>query len=555
MLIFLLQSLFSSLDKSPVYDEPPHIAAGLSYLATGVFRANPQHPPLLKEMSALVLRAAGIEWPRSALARAIVSGAPGPAMRDWTVGNDIILANGPDRVLFWARLPFIALALVGGGALYLWGRELVGPAAALGALFLYALDPTIVAHSFLVTTDTGLAVLSVVFLWTVWRFLQNPTWRRAAVGGLAMGAMLAAKFSAPFMVASAAVLLVAGLWGRSAPTIEPNSPCPCGSGKKYRKCHGAKARAGDKSLLAVSVGPLLAMCGVAIVAVEATYFFPSDPLSYLHGLQKVNADHLAGYLGFFHGALSKRFYGYFAAAYLLKEPLATLALLPVGLIALTRDRQMPRLSKLFLVIPPAVFFVAMTIFADDMGVRYLIPAMPFAFLIGGVGLGRLWQSGKAWQRYAAVGLCLWVLLAAAGIYPDHLSYFNEMACALERPGLIGWDGGSRCGPLWLDDSNVDWGQGLKQLRTWVERHPEVPALRLAYPDTFPPEAYVPRLEIYPANLLMPDPDPGWYAVSAALVRRAPAVGRSMNGAAWLERMEPVDLVGHAYYIYHVRPPA
>ena len=72
--VFLLQSFFASLQKSPVYDEPPHIASGLSYLATGVFRANLQHPPLLKEMSALFLRAAGSEWPRTEEARALIRG-------------------------------------------------------------------------------------------------------------------------------------------------------------------------------------------------------------------------------------------------------------------------------------------------------------------------------------------------------------------------------------------------------------------------------------------------------------------------------------------------
>jgi hypothetical protein len=35
--VFLMQSFFASLQKSPVYDEPPHIASGLSYLATGYF--------------------------------------------------------------------------------------------------------------------------------------------------------------------------------------------------------------------------------------------------------------------------------------------------------------------------------------------------------------------------------------------------------------------------------------------------------------------------------------------------------------------------------------
>ena len=40
--------------------------------------------------------------------------------------------------MFWGRLPFIVLAALLGGLIYWWGRELVGPAAALGALFLYA---------------------------------------------------------------------------------------------------------------------------------------------------------------------------------------------------------------------------------------------------------------------------------------------------------------------------------------------------------------------------------------------------------------------------------
>jgi uncharacterized protein len=26
---------------------------------------------------------------------------------------------------------------------------------------------------------------------------------------------------------------------RSAPKVGRNDPCPCGSGKKYKKCHGA----------------------------------------------------------------------------------------------------------------------------------------------------------------------------------------------------------------------------------------------------------------------------------------------------------------------------
>jgi hypothetical protein len=561
--VLLMQSFFSSLQKSPVYDEPPHIAAGLSYLATGVFRANLQHPPLLKELSALFLNAAGIHWPQSDDAKALTSGAPQGENSEWPIGNSIIASNGPDRVLFWARLPFILLAGFLGVLIYAWGRELVGNTAALGALFFYALDPTIVAHSFLVTTDVGLAAFSMLFFWTVWRYVNQPTRRRLAICGLAMGAMLGAKFSALFMAGSAAVLLLAAIrWPvAGAPTAAPrlglNSPCPCGSGKKYKRCHGAagvSAAGGQWRKFMERAGAFLAMCVIAAVFIEALYFFPHDPLLYLEGLQKVNADHVSGYQYYFHGATSTRFYGYFVAAYLLKEPLATLALVGVGVFALLRSKSTPLLTKLLLLFPPAVFLLAMTIFADDMGVRYLIPAMPFAYLLGGIGLATLLASARAWTRYAAIALCLWVAIAAAGIYPDHISYFNETACLFEKPGQIGRDGGSRCGPLWLDDSNVDWGQGLKQLRTWTNRHTDLPPVRLAYPATFPPEGYGLRFEKFLTRQLLTEPAPGWYAVSTSLVGRMPAVGEKFEGggAAWLRRMTPVEIVGHAFYIYQVK---
>ena len=463
--VFLLQSFFASLQKSPVYDEPPHIASGLSYLATGVFRANLQHPPLLKEMSALFLRAAGIEWPRTEEARALIRGAPEAENYEWPLGNEIIASNGPDRVMFWARLPFTLLAGLLAVLIYVWGRELAGPTAALGALFLYALDPTILAHSFLVTTDVGLAAFSMLFLWTVWRYVERPGRRRLAICGLAMGAMLGTKFSALFMAASASILMLAAVrWPLSqadAAAAEaeprsakagPNSPCPCGSGRKYKRCHGVAGSA--RPAVATSprtrkmlerIGAFLAMCVLAALVVEALYFFPRDPFLYLEGLKKVNADHPAGYQYYFHGDTSTRFYGYFVAAYLLKEPLATIVLAAAGLWALVRGKSTPILTKLFLLLPPAVFLLAMTVFADNMGVRYLIPALPFAYLLGGMGLAALFANGRVWGRYVAVALCLWVAIAAAGIYPDHLSYFNEMACLLEKPGQTGWDGGSRCG--------------------------------------------------------------------------------------------------------------
>src|SRR5262249_34078787 len=137
--------------------------------------------------------------------------------------------------------------------------ELVGSAAALAALFFYAFDPTIIAHSALVTTDVGLTALAVLFLFTLWRYLQRPDWKRMVWCGLALGAVLCGKFSAVFLLPIAAVLLVAAVrWPITADAADKpaetvakvgaNSPCPCGSGKKYKRCHGAEGAAKDSGV-------------------------------------------------------------------------------------------------------------------------------------------------------------------------------------------------------------------------------------------------------------------------------------------------------------------
>jgi len=44
------------------------------------------------------------------------------------VGNDIIRANGPDRALFWGRLPRILISALLEVVLYFWERLLKRPA-------------------------------------------------------------------------------------------------------------------------------------------------------------------------------------------------------------------------------------------------------------------------------------------------------------------------------------------------------------------------------------------------------------------------------------------
>lgn len=546
-LVFLLQSFFASLGKSPTYDEPAHIGAGLSYLETGTIKANPQHPPLLKELSGLSLLAAGIRLPDVPAVDEMETGATGT---EYSGGSALLIAAGPARALFWARLPFILIATLAGLLLFAWGRQLMGDRAALCALFLYAVSPTILAHSYLVTTDIGLAAFTLLFFFALWNYLRYPSWPRMVWCGVALGCALSTKFSAVSLPPIAALLLLTSL--RWPPQRLPGSPAafwesPQKNGKTSALPLGVTlARCGLVFLM---------ICGIAVVVVEACYFFPSNVFAYLDGIRRVNADHNAQYFAVIGGQLGKHVLYYFALVWALKEPLASLILAVLGMFALLRTKAVTVLGKLFLIVPPAVLFAGYSVEADDFGIRYIIPVLPFAYLIGGFGLAGLIGSRAVWSRAAAAVLCLWLIVEAVGIYPDHLAYFNEMACLPDNASEIGIGGGWRCGTLWFDDHNVDWGQGLVQLKTWLDAHAAGRPWNFSYFGSFPPTAYGLNGRLMDQSELATSlaPSPGLYVISAHSVSRVPLLGERFanGGGGWLRSTTPVAIVGHSLYVYDI----
>jgi len=546
--IFTAQSFFASLQKSPTSDEPAHIAAGLSYLETGIFHINIQHPPLIKELSAAALVAAGVHYPRTAEAMDVVKAPPNNSGREWQVGDGIIASGGADRVMFWARLPMILVAALLGVALFLFGRKVAGEAAALGAVFLYAFDPNALGHSYLVTTDIGVAAFSLLFLLALWTYLEQPTRARLIRCGVAMGLMLSAKYSAIFLVPVAAVLLLAAAVRREPAAMAAAAPARARKGRTQPAPAPRRQWTVDRAALRRFAGAFAGMGAIAWLVAWALFFFHGGPWIYLDGVERVNADHNPNFVAYLAGDLQPRFTWYFAWCYLLKEPLAAILLAAGGAWLLVRSRSIPGLGKLFVVLPPAAIFAACTWRADDLGIRYLMPALPFAWLPGGMALAALARSARRAGRAAAVALCVWLVVAAAGIYPDHLSYFNESACLLDDPAQLGWDGGSRCGAAWLGDSNVDWGQGLKQLKAWLDRHAARRPIYLACFVCVPPETYGIHATI--PDLSQP-PRPGVYVISSHFEGSVPALGRKMQTPLgyWLPRVRPTAIVGHAYYIY------
>jgi hypothetical protein len=529
--------------KTATFDEPAHIGAGLSYLKTGEFKVNLQHPPLLKEIAALPLALRGATWPVPDDVWRGMGNNPNPYFQ-WQLGSEVLFGHGADLVLFWTRLPMVLLTLLLAWTVWTWGRRMLGEKAALGALLLFALDPTLVAHGALVTTDVGFALFATLFLYALWHYLQHRTLQRLLWCGLALGGALGSKFSAVFLLPIAALLMTAAI--RTLPAAVP-------ARGSHLADPFASPSAGQRAVW--SVYALAAAALVAAVVIHVLYFFPSNPFLYIEGLRRVNADHDASYWPYMAGEFRPRFLSYYLVAYLLKEPIPSLVLTGIGVGTLLLRRAGSSLDRAFLLVPPALLFAAYTLLSDNLGFRYLIPALPFLHLAGGVGFATLLTGGRRWGTWVAAGLCVWLVVAAAGIYPDHLSYFNEAACVLSEPGRLGADGGTRCGPFWLDDSNVDWGQGLKQLEAWLRDHPADGPVRLAYFGSVRPALYGVDLPAIGVEELAHRPPPGRYVLSAHFVARTLGTLRSRHADGpgnWLLHARPAAVVGHAFYVYDLR---
>ncbi len=207
----LLLALFAGLaiasvrNSSVTGDEVAHLPAGYTYVRTGDFRLNPQHPPLVKALAGA---------PLLLLDLAPVDRLPGWTEADeWVFGRAFLTANRApmERILLLARLPMVAIGVVLGAVLFLWARDLWGRGAGLFVLLLYVLCPNLLAHTALVTTDVGVSCFTVFTLYALWRLVRGGRRRDAVLCGLGLGLALLAKYTG-VVTAGLVPVLVVGAW-------------------------------------------------------------------------------------------------------------------------------------------------------------------------------------------------------------------------------------------------------------------------------------------------------------------------------------------------------
>ena len=486
--LFVVCGFVSLSRDSATFDETAHLGAGVSYLETGDFRLNPEHPPLAKLIAAAplaLLRRGGGDY-----ASPVWTGTPvsdtdprRTHAKEWVFGFDLLNGGGggPPTRDPAARLTPARCAILGLGVLlvlvvYAWARALFGPPAGLLALALAVTCPTLLAHARLVTTDLPAALGFTATAWLVWRWLNAPSWRRAACAGAALGAALLFKFScallAPIILALAAIAVVTGRldWRRAAAGIVVIAAIAylalwAGYGFRY-----AASTDADYVLEWQSLEDHAGISPSIRFAREHRLL----PEAYLYGFSFAKSGS-TGRVAFLDGEQSLAgWYRYFPEAFLLKTPLAFTALaiwvLAVGLLR-TRGKSF---DGWCVALPPLVFAALAVLSRFNIGHRHVTPVYPF--LSVAIAPAATWLESRGWRAVAVATLTGACFVSFALATPRYLSYFNVVA------------GGPRGGARHLVDSNLDWGQDLIRLERWMKAH-DVAEVDLAYFGTADPRAY------------------------------------------------------------------
>ncbi len=469
VVVHLVLVLHGATRHSAVFDEVVYPTSGYAYLTTGDYRMNPEHPPLMKLWT-------GLAWIGSGLsARATPGWEDGS---QWRFGPAMIYESGrePAALLFRARAMIALLSAALAICVFAVARRLSGDIAGLFALALYALDPLVVAHAGLATTDLGGAAFYFLATVALSSALESGGAGRVLAAGALLGAALAAKFSTLPLFA---VLVVMTLWV------------------------GVRS-----SVVAGVLVRRAALVGVIGVLLAVACYGPAGPGLYFHGLGLLRFHGEVGHAAYAFGQITKQgWWWYFPAAWAVKTPVVILAASLAGAcIVLARVRRGP-VVLLGIVVAPALVALAALASTIDLGVRHLLPLTPFLAVAGGLAGDALVRQGSA-ARLALGAAVVWLFVATVAIHPDELAYANEPSGGPSK--------------LWrrLTDSNVDWGQDLPALAREVGKQP-LRKLYLGYFGTADPRAQGLRYHWIPSMPMIekrrddgPDPEGReWIAMS------------------------------------------
>ncbi len=587
----LVVSVLNAWWDSAIFDETAHIPAGYSYLTMHDARLNPEHPPLLKDLAALPLVFMRLNFDTAQkFWTTDING-------QWEAGHNLFwqTGNDPDQVIFWARLPIVLLSLLFGWFIFKWTKELAGILGGLFALTLYAFDPNILGHNHFVTTDLGIAGFMMISFYYFLRFIKDPTWKNVAIGGFFLAVVQLTKFS------SILLFPIFGLAAIIYPLVK-KIPAEQKSALLFKlKNLGSYL---GKSLIAFAISIVIVWIfyglnfyktpELKMTETISFYFSPTDtanvkniytnqtllalnnnsftrPLSeYFLGIAMVFKRVAGGNGAYFMGQVSgTAFPAYFPTVFTLKEPLILLFFMLSAIIIafwnnikafIDRSKNSAKKSswttdfadyirhhiRVLSMLSFIILYAYISITGNlNIGFRHLFPILPFIYILTAKIIINFCQKNKDASHkftFLSATLILSALLIVQTIaaYPYYMSYFNPIA------------GGPKNGYKYATDSNADWGQDLKRLKVFLEKHPEINKIRVDYFGGADIKYYIKDKYIMWWDAKRPI-EPGWYAISTNFLQGSiyDTTKKDADSYRWLKNIQPVYQVGTSIFVYYV----
>jgi hypothetical protein len=498
---------------------------------------------------------------------------------------------------------------MGGYIVYQWSRELHGDLAGLVGLALWSFCPNVIANSQTVTAEISAMTAGVAATYCFWRYMKQPTLRRALLAGTLLGLAQLTKFSLLILYPTWALLwliwkIICGNLSNAAGDSRQNQSDPPPARRQV------PSSVSDRTQLLHG----LTIVGASVLVLNAGYGFegtftrlgefefvsrtlttPTDslpdnegvvqirepsinrfrggrlhylpvplPYNYLLGIDSQKQDFEARFYSYLRGELRREgWWYYYLYAFAIKTPIGTLLLCAVASILTLRNAGNYALTQFTLWVPVTLHLVLVSSQTGfNHHLRYALPVLPYIF-VWTSKVANLSQAMSPTSRIVLPGLCavcvLWNVSECIRVFPHHLSYFNQFV------------GGPDRGHLHLLDSNIDWGQDLFALKRWLANHPDAAPINIAYYGMvdpaildisykLPPFGPSPSPEI---NQILFDeigPKPGWYAVSVNLVHGLPYLIPDGRGGVrecvphiydYFRHFEPTAKAGYSIFIFRI----
>jgi 4-amino-4-deoxy-L-arabinose transferase-like glycosyltransferase len=396
----------------------------------------------------------------------------------------------------WFRAALILFWLILIGIVYHWSKNLYGSSAALLALFLLILQPSLLGHGSLARSDFGSMTLMSLSLYCFYRFLIKSTWPSLIIAGFTLGLALSSKF--PALELLLIFFILTFIWSFKA----------------------------NFKNIGTLLGSYILIVAFGFMTIGFIYNLinahPADapfsmfiPYNYIEGLSNRIYNFRYGEpieTNFFFGQFySSGPWYYFLVLLLIKTPLALIILLILRAFSLRK--QINQFEELALLIPILTHLILLCFFNNiNNGIRHMLFIYPLLI----IWVSQLMNAQLSRLYAITIALLLaWHTMGTVLTYPHYLSYFNEIL-------------GTKNTYKHLVDSNVDLGQDEILVHEFVLDQ---------------------KIKDQKININPMEPCTGLIIVNIKLLRGYWLENR--ESFKWLKNEKPIGQIGHSWLIYKI----